>query len=231
MQSSGAKEKVQVFVNVSPSSIQYKGIKNVDIGNYYVFDTGNGQAYVNMYTGTVERAWFADALKSSGEVKLDLAAAESVAKKYAGEKYTGFLDKNMQLLGSGLINHGDAGNEYSFIWREKVNRAQTPNMVVVNVNPTSGKVISYIGIERDVSYTLEPEISQDKATRIAEDQFPGIHVINSKADLSVEYAKPGIQSLTWVVTLKGEPVDHVLQGGLVVIDALTGKVLLTEPYL
>ena len=54
---------------------------------------------------------------------------------------------------------------------------------------------------------------------------------DAQADQSIEYTKPGIQSLTWVITLKGEPDDHVLQGGLVVIDALTGKVLVTSPYL
>jgi hypothetical protein len=139
-----AKENVQKFVNTPLVQIQYQESKYLDLGDYYVFSTGNGQACVNMYTGVVERASFTDALESPGNLKLDSVQAEAIADKYAKEKYPGFSDMNMQLTGSGLTNHGDAGSEYSFIWREKIKDVLTPNMVVVNVNPDSGKVISYI---------------------------------------------------------------------------------------
>jgi len=226
-----AKENVQKFVNTPLVQIQYQESKYLDLGDYYVFSTGNGQAYVNMYTGVVERASFTDALESSGNIRLDSAQAKAIAGNYAEEKYPGFSDMNMQLTGSGLKNHGDVGSEYSFIWREKIKDALTPNMVVVNVNPDSGKVISYIGIQREITCSSEPGISRDNAIKIAEEQFPGIRVFDSSTEQSIEYTKPGIQSLTWVITLKGEPDDHVLQGGLVVIDALTGKVIVTAPYL
>ena len=226
-----ARENVQKFVNTPLVQIQYQESKYLDLGDYYVFSTGNGQAYVNMYTGAVERASFTDALESPGSIRHDFDQAKAIAGKYAEEKYPGFSDMNMHLTGSGLKNHGDAGSEYSFIWREKINDTLTPNIVVVNVNSDSGKVISYIGIQREITCSSEPGISRDNAIKIAEEQFPGIRVSESSADLSIEYTKPGIQSLTWVITLKGEPDDHVLQGGLVVIDALTGKVLVSAPYL
>ncbi|MDO9325256.1 MAG: PepSY domain-containing protein [Methanoregula sp.] len=226
-----AKENVQKFVNTPLIQIQYQESKYLDLGDYYVFSTGDGQAYVNMYTGVVERASFTEALESSGNIRFDSAQAKAIASKYAEEKYVAFSDMNMQLIGSGLKNHGDAGSEYSFIWREKIKDALTPNMVVVNLNPDSGKIISYIGIQREITCTSESGISHDKAIKIAEEQFPGIKVFESSAEQSIEYTKPGIQSLTWVITLKGEPKDHVLQGGLVVIDALTGKVIMTAPYL
>ncbi len=91
--------------------------------------------------------------------------------------------------------------------------------------------MSYIGIQREINCVLEPELSEEDALKIAEKQFPDIRVTETTAELSIEYTKPDVQSLTWVITMKGKPKDYVLQGGLVVIDALTGEVLMTSPYL
>lgn len=226
-----AKEKVQEFVNDPSVNIVFQNSEHLNQGDYYVFSTGNGQAYVNMYTGVVERASFADARESFGEIRLESAGAEMVARGYAEEKYCGFADMNMQLIESHLRGHGDAGSEYSFIWREKINGILTPNTVVISVNPTSGEIISYMGIQREITCPPEPEISRDNALKIAAEQFSGIKVVDTTAELSIEYTQPGVQLPTWVIMIKGEPEDHVLQGGLVVIDALTGKVLMTSPYL
>jgi len=226
-----AKENVQVFVNDPSVNIQYQDTKCLNLGDYYTFSTGNGQLYVNVQTGMVERASFNDARKSSGEVRFDNARAKMVAREYAKEKYSGFADMNMKLIKSDSENHGDAGSEYSFIWRENVEGVLTPNTVVINVNPASGGIVSYIGIQRKINCVLEPELSEEDALRIAEKQFPDIRATETTAELSIEYTKPDLQSLTWVVTVKGKPEDHVLQGGLVVIDALTGEVLMTSPYL
>ncbi|GAB7015416.1 PepSY domain-containing protein [Methanogenium cariaci] len=226
-----AKEKVQEFVNDPSANIQYQNTKCLNIGDYYTFSTGNGQVYVNMYTGVVERASFNDARKSSGEIRPDSAGVEMVAREYAEEKYSGFADMNMQLIKSDLRNHGDAGSENSFIWRENIEGVLTPNTVVVNIHPVSGWIVSYIGIQREINCVLEPELSEEDALKIAEKQFPGIEVTEKTAELTIEYTKPGLQSLTWVITMKGKPKDYVLQGGLVVIDALTGEALMTSPYL
>ncbi len=88
---------------------------DMTLGDYYTFSAGNGQVYVNMYTGAIERSSFIDARKSSGEIRPDYAGAEMVAREYAEEKYSGFADMNMQLIKSDSENHGDAGSENSFI--------------------------------------------------------------------------------------------------------------------
>jgi len=174
---------------------------------------------------------FNAARKDSHEIRLDLAAAEAAARTYAEEKYSDFTKKNMRLIESSPVSHGDAGSEYSYIWREEISSVLTPNTVVVNLNPSTGEIVSYIGIQREIECPLEPKLSRDEALKIAAGQFPGIRVTDATADLSVEYTRPDAQTLTWVITMRGEPKDHVFQGGLVVIDAQTGEVLMVGPYL
>ncbi|MDN7024770.1 hypothetical protein FGU65_07705 [Methanoculleus sp. FWC-SCC1] len=226
-----AKGKAQEFINTPDETVQYQKTENLNLGDYYIFNTGEGQVYVNAYTGTVERASFSHAQKDSHDIRLDPAEAEAVAMVYAGEKYGGFAGKNMQLVESNLLSHGDAGSEYTYVWREEVDGVLTPNTVVVSLDPGSGDVTSYIGIQREIRCPLEPKVTRDEALNIAAGQFPKIRVTDATADLSIEYTQPGMQALTWVVTMKGEPEDYVLQGGLVVIDAQTGDVLMMSPYL
>ncbi|PKL63445.1 MAG: hypothetical protein CVV31_01225 [Methanomicrobiales archaeon HGW-Methanomicrobiales-2] len=226
-----AKKEVQDFLNTQDAAIEYQKTEHLNLGNYYVFGTGEGQIYVNDQTGAVERATFDSARKDFHEIRLDRAAAEAAARAYAEEKYDGFAGKSMRLIGSNLVSHGDAGSEYSYIWREEIKGVLTPNTVVVNLNPSTGEIVSYIGIQREIKCPLEPKFSRDEALKIAAGQFPGIRVTSATTDLSVEYTRPDAQTLTWVITMRGEPEDHVLQGGLVVVDAQTGEVLMVSPYL
>ncbi|WP_054847600.1 PepSY domain-containing protein [Methanoculleus chikugoensis] len=227
-----AKGKAQDFLNAPDATVEYQKTERLNLGEYYVFGTGEGQVYVNARTGgVIERATFDSARKDCRDVRLDRAAAEVTARAYAEEKYSGFAKKSMQLTRSDLVSHGDAGSEYSYIWREEISDVLTPNTVVVNLNPSTGEIVSYIGIQREIKCSLEPKLSRDEALKIAAGQFPGIRVTGATADLSVEYTRPDVQTLTWVITMRGEPEDHVLQGGLVVIDAQTGEVLMVSPYL
>ncbi|MCT8336100.1 hypothetical protein FKB36_00945 [Methanoculleus sp. Afa-1] len=226
-----AKGKAQDFLNAPDATVQYQKTERLNLGEYYVFGTGDGQVYVNARTGVIERATFDSARKGCQDIRLDRAAAEVAARAYAEEKYSGFAKKSMQLTRSDLVSHGDAGSEYSYIWREEISGVLTPNTVVVNLNPSTGEIVSYIGIQRGIECPLEPKLSRDEALKIVAGQFPGIRVTGATADLSVEYTRPDVQTLTWVITMRGEPEDHVLQGGLVVIDAQTGEVLMVSPYL
>ena len=226
-----AKENAQDFLNAPDATVQYQKTERLNQGEYYVFGTGDGQVYVNARTGVIERATFDSARKDCRDVRLDRAAAEATARAYAEEKYSGFAKKSMQLTRSDLVSHGDAGSEYSYIWREEISGVLTPNTVVVNLNPSTGEIVSYIGIQREIECPLEPKLSRDEALKIAAGQFPGIRVTDATADPSVEYTRPDAQTLTWVITMRGEPEDHVLQGGLVVVDAQTGEVLMVSPYL
>jgi hypothetical protein len=226
-----AKENAQDFLNAPDATVQYQKTERLNQGEYYVFGTGDGQVYVNARTGVIERATFNSAREDSRDIRLDRAAAEATARAYAEEKYGGFVEKRMRLIEPNLVSHGDAGSEYSYIWREEIDGVLTPNTVVVNLNPSTGEVISYIGIQREITCPLEPKLSRDEALKVAAGQFPGIRVTDATANLTVEYTQPGVQTLTWVVTMKGEPEGDVLQGGLIVIDARAGEVLMVSPYL
>lgn len=226
-----AKEKAQDFLDAPGAAVEYQKTERLNLGEYHVFGTGDGQIYVNAHTGVIERVTFDSARENSRDIRLDQAAAEATAKAYAEAKYDGFAEKTMRLIESNLVSHGDAGSEYSYIWREEIKGVLTPNTVAVNLNPNTGEVISYLGIQREIQCQLEPALSRDEALKVAAGQFPGIRVTDATTDLSVEYTRPDTQMLTWVMTMRGEPEDHVLQGGLVVIDAQTGEVLMVSPYL
>jgi len=226
-----AKGNAEEFLGTTAVAVQFQKTEHLNHGEYYVFCTGDGQIYVNAYTGAVERASFDRAREGSRENRLEAAETEAIAKAYAEEKYSGFAERNMRLIESKVVDHGDAGSEYAYVWREEINGVLTPNTVVVSLDPDSGDITSYIGIQREIRCPLEPSVTRDEALKIATGQFPEIRVTDATADLSIEYTQPGVQTLTWVITMKGEPEDHVLQGGLVVIDALTGNVLMVSPYL
>ena len=226
-----AKGNVQKFINAPDTTVHYQNTEHLNLGDYFIFNTGEGQVYINTYTGTMERVSYNHAWKGSPDTLLDPAGAKEIAMAYVKEKYSGFAEKNMQLIESKLISHGDIGSEYTYVWRENIKGVLTPNTVVVNLDSANGDIASYIGIQREIQCRLESKITDDEAKKIAEGQFPKIRITDATADLSVEYTQPGVQTLTWVVTMKGEPEDYVLQGGLVVIDALTGDVLMVSPYL
>ena len=48
-----AKESAVQFLDNPGADIQYQEEDRLDIGDYYVFSTGNGKIYVNMDTGIV----------------------------------------------------------------------------------------------------------------------------------------------------------------------------------
>ena len=225
-----AKENAALFLGKDISDLSYQNEDRQDIGSYYIFNSDNARVYVNMYTGKVERASYNDARRSSGKVLIDSSKAETIAKDYAKKNYDDFDGKNMKLIESKLLNHGDSGSEYSFVWRENIDDVLTPNFVLINLNAESGKIISYIGINRELTVSTKPKITEEEAFKIATEQYPDIEIVKSDSYLSIEYTKPETQSLIWVITLEGKPVDYTMYGGTVVIDAKDGSVLMKGSY-
>ncbi|MBP2133870.1 hypothetical protein J2128_001824 [Methanomicrobium sp. W14] len=217
------------FIDNSNTDIEYLYEQNYDIGEYYVFKTGNGQIYVNKYSGLVERASFSNAKETSKKVLIDSSESIKIGEEYAKEKYNGFEKMNMKITYSELLDHADAGYEYSYVWRESLNGVFTPNSVAIDINPESGEITSYIGIHREINCNTEPKVSEDKAITIAKEQFPQIKIKEQNCYLSIEYTKADTQTLTWVIYLEGEPVNDTPYGGLVIINAITGEVILESP--
>ena len=225
-----AEKNAAAFLENPNIQLKYEYEYKSDSGSSYVFSTGNGQVYVNMYTGTVERATFYDAKKSSESVAIDMDQAEKIAREYAIKKYEGFDNMNMLLIESELLNHGDGGYEYSFVYREMIDDVFSPNAVVINLNANSGDVMSYMSKHNEIVIDTKSKISREDAIISAKAVFPKKDLKVNDSYLSIEYTKPEVQSLIWVVILEGESVDDMLYGGVVVVDAISGDVILVSPY-
>jgi hypothetical protein len=225
-----AKESVRGFIGKPNAAVDFKVNESVTHGKFYMLQSEGGEFYVNMYTGDVERAIFNKARENSGDVRLSLDQAEAIAKSYAVKNYRNFTQKNMLLTRAELQDYG-TGKEHLFIWSEVINNIETPNKVLLTLNPNTGEIITYIGLQRQVTVPLEPKILKDDAVNIAASQFKDITIQRTEAKLSVEYPVEDVQKLTWIIEIEGKPRDSVPQGGLVVIDATTGEVIVVKTYL
>lgn len=225
-----AKENVKGFIGKPDATVDFRENESVTHGKFYVLQSDGGEFYVNMQTGDVERAIFNKARENSDNIRLTLDQARATALSHAKKNYRNFAQKNMQLTKTELQDYG-TGKEYLFIWSEVVNNVETPNKVLVTLNPNTGEIITYIGLQRSVTVPLEPKILRDDAVKIAASQFKDIIVQQTEAKLSIEYPVENVQKLTWVIEVEGKPRDNVPQGGLVVVDATTGEVIVVKPYL
>jgi len=225
-----AKESVRGFIAKPNTAVDFEINESFTHGKYYVLQSEGGEFYVNMYTGDVERAIFNKARQNSSDVRLSLDQAEAIAKGYAVKKYRDFTQKNMLLTRAELQDYG-TGKEHLFIWGEIINNIETPNKVLLTLNPNTGEIITYMGLQRQVTVPLAPKILKDDAVNIATSQFKDITVERTEAKLSVEYPTENVQKLTWVIEIEGKPKDNVPHGGLVVVDATTGEVIVVKPYL
>ncbi|MDK2891602.1 MAG: hypothetical protein PWR21_2234 [Methanoculleus sp.] len=226
-----AKNQIQAFMEGKDISIEYKGTMPTPSGDMMLFGSDDERYYINSQSGSIEGALFLRSLDNSNEVRFNAENAQKIAEDYAKSKYRPFTQKNMQLIRSDLLDHGDGGKEYLFVWCEIVNGALTPNYVSISINPNTGEVISYIGIERALNVDLDPEISREDAIKTAIAQFKEIKVSNVDTQLAVIYVDQNEQCLAWVVTIDGKESDSTTQGGTVLVDAMSGKVVQVDPYL
>ncbi|QSZ66253.1 hypothetical protein RJ40_01435 [Methanofollis aquaemaris] len=225
------KNKVLAFLGKKDINIEYKGVMSTCSGDMILFESEDEKLYVNSQTKSVEGVIFYKSLENSTEVQLNKEKAREIAEEYARSKYRAFSHKKMQLLRSDLLDHGDAGKEYLFVWSEIVDGILTPNYVSVSINPNTADVISYHGIERALEVGLKPEISREDAIKTAIAQFKEIEVSNVDVQLAVMYPEQDEQRLTWIVNVDGKDNGTFAQGGQVLVDAVTCEVVLVDPYL
>ncbi|MBP2145375.1 hypothetical protein J2129_000829 [Methanofollis sp. W23] len=226
-----AKNKVLAFLEKEDIDIEYKGVLSACSGEMMLFESEDEKFYINSQTKSIEGAIFYKSLENSTEVQVNEENARKIAEEYARSKYRAFAHKKMHLLRSDLLDHGDAGKEYLFVWDEIVDGVLTPNYVSVSINPNTGGVISYHGTERALEVDLRPKIFRHDAIKTAIAQFKEIEVSNVDVQLAVMYPEQDEQRLTWVVDLDGKRKDNYAQGGQVLVDAMTGEVMLVDPYL
>jgi hypothetical protein len=162
--------------------------------------------------------------------------AEAVALDYATRHYPDFSTRNMQLAESRLIDHGDAGAEYSFLWSEQQSGIDLGNYVGMSVDP-NGKIMAYHQLDKPVPAVRPAKISKATANATAVDhvisftQIRNITAIESGSRLVVPDSNPA--TVAWRVDLEVRFMapngieDH--RGGNVYVDAINGTVINYEP--
>jgi hypothetical protein len=234
-----AYEAIKEFTDLSEQNLQMIGQLSSNSGVFDIYNTENSFFYVNSNLKTVEGAVFLESPEQSKIVRLTQRDAEKIARQFAIDHYDTYTLKNFKLINALLIDHGDGGKEYLFVWREFIESTGTPNIVRISVNPESGKIISYLGQQRDIEVSITPNISKERAVDKAISCFPKatINLESVSAYLSIEYITPGNQVLTWIVTIEydmkkiGE-IDMIdaIDRGIVIINAHTGEILFIDNW-
>ncbi|WP_292349741.1 YcdB/YcdC domain-containing protein [Methanoregula sp. PtaU1.Bin006] len=206
--------------------------RGIDLGVYQAY----GERFtVDAMTGSIIGiSVISPDVKKTGPLSKD--QAEAVALDYAMRHYPDFSSRNMQLAESGLIDHGDMGAEYSFLWSEQKSGINLGNYVGMSVDP-NGKIMNYHEINKPVPAVRPAEVSKMAANATAVDhvisrtKIRNITAIESGSRLSVIDSNPA--TVAWIVDLEIRFLlpngleDH--RGGNVYVDAMKGNVINYEP--
>jgi len=150
------------------------------------------------------------------------------AETFVQKNYKTFTDKNMILVKYEVIDHGDAGKEYLFIWNEMVNDVYTPSAVMISVLPDWDNSIIYNAIDCPLLIDTTPKVLQDAAQETALQAL----VMGSAAEIQstlrvIPYGDS--QKLVWIVETIQIEKDKTNHGGTVFIDAISGEILSINP--
>ena len=240
-----AEESLRTFLSSIDNERSYANVKIISsgdfttsAGDYYEFETDEGNFKVYKKNGEVESAWFYQDDSSSGRSDLSKDEDLKLAKEFAQEHYPAFDNLNMVLTGSEKIEGNNGKARYLFKWYEVENslfntEVYTSNYVIIAVE--GGEIAGYIGVERETEVSLEPEINESEAMEKA------VSALSLPADsgrnyeyenkLCVSYFD-GEQHLAWYINIdNGLDSWGYASGGQAVIDAHNGDVLLKNPYM
>jgi hypothetical protein len=228
-----AKEKIAQFMgpgNLNNQDLLYSGILDSPLGSAYELSQGNNRYYVNEKTGEVEFAYFPGSWSQFGTNVLSEKEAYEIALKFAETKYAKFTNTTMVPVESQMYNYGTAEKMYSFSWSEKLSGVLTLNRVYVSVDARNGKILSYQAKTNDTTVTFDPKITESAAKEIALGAFANPRESQTEAALMVVCLDKNDQKLAWVVMVHSVGENNIPQGGQAVIDALTGEILLANPF-
>ncbi|WP_048153138.1 hypothetical protein [Methanolacinia paynteri] len=207
-------------------------------GDYYEFETDEGNFKVYKKTGEVESAWFYQDQTNSGKSDLSKDESLKLAKEFAQEHYPAFDNLNMVLIDSEKSEGNNGRARYLFKWYEVENplfdtEVYTSNYVIIAVE--GGEIAGYIGVERETEVSLNPEISESEAMEkaVSAISLPADPDGNYEYDnkLCISYFD-GKQNLAWYINIdNGMDSWGYASGGQAVIDAHNGDVLLKNPYM
>ena len=227
---------VQAFLENPNASVVYERDETDSrIGNYHIYQTDEGEIYVNDQSRRVDRAGFYESVSPTKKVMIDQDRAETIARSYAVKNYPGFSTRNMVLTEAKLLDHGDAGKEYSFAWQEQVFGISNGNFVLISVSPGHGEILSYLSRDRTAPEITAPKIAKEKAVETAVKYFTDVNELSDTTGLEVS-AKVSVvpflkDRVMWIVDLHIDLPDDLRghRGGQVYVDAETGDVALFNP--
>lgn len=219
-----AKNNAIQFSDIHSARMEYQNNFSTRSGDYYVFVSDRNRQYVNMRTGHVERADYPDSfIARSPLMSISQENAMGIATAYAIAHYPNFTAKRMQLADASLLDHGIT-KEFQFVWREVIGDVISPNFILIQVNPETGNINSYIGISREIEVPLTPVVSKENAIAIASKKFSSQNFSKIDVDLGIGYPEKDTQKLLWVVKFLGNTGDTVVQDRMIVIDAQTEQI-------
>jgi hypothetical protein len=220
------RENIQKFTGLPDEIITYVGTKELPNGRVYEVTTASGRFNVNAKTGEIESALIKNGLSESSPN--DVASLKKEAKAFALKNYRNFSSKKMVFVESRVLDHGDAGKEYRYIWNEMDGNVYTMSSVMISIFPDWNNSISYLGIDRPLLIDTIPKVMQDSAHKTTLHTFAMGSSAEIQSKLMVIPDKNG-QKLVWVVETVETGKDNTDHGGMAIIDAVSGDVLSVNP--
>ncbi|ADN36532.1 Propeptide PepSY amd peptidase M4 [Methanolacinia petrolearia DSM 11571] len=220
------KENIIKFTGSSDENVNCREMIEFPSGKVYEVTTDTGRFYVNAKTGEIESAIVRNGLSVCSITAKDIAGMKDQAESFVQKNYRNFSEKDM-VFESRIVDHGDAGREYLFTWKEMVGEAYTPSVVMISVFPDSDS-IAYIGIDRPLLIETTPKVSQETAQKTALETF----AMGSSAKVQsklVVVPDGASQKLVWIVDTIESTKDDLGHGGTVIVDAVSGEVLSINP--
>lgn len=239
-----AKNSVRLFMNDLSLEPVLGSTGSLEIGNYYTMNVGTDSFSVNQNTGVVEFVHFGANAPDSANVTLSRDQAYAKATAYAGQKYDGFSTKSWKLVVDRVYeNYYWRYNEtshdyekyvhlraYDFVFREEKDHVVLPNLVHVRVNPVTGAIVDYWGVDRFVTVGLKNSVSLSEAMETAEGYYhmsDSFTLSSSEGYLAVVTRYQNVENLAWVIKLNGYYSwdNDEERTYTIVVDAVDGSVL------
>jgi len=177
----------------------------INSDSYHAIVTEDGEFWVNSENSKVELAIFIPNMNDNSDVTIPMDEAIEISEGYLAQYYTDLPVEDLKLTESYLEQHGDAGSEYTFVWREIVDGVITPNYAIVGLNPNTGNIIGYIGIYRTLTIQIDsnPTITKDDAIDIAQEAINGVSISSVSTELKIVIDQNGEQKEIWEVCIDG----------------------------
>lgn len=177
----------------------------INADSYYVIVTEDGEFWVNSKNSKVELAIFIQNMNNNADITISMDEAYNISEDYLAQYYTELPVEDLELTETHLEQHGDAGSEYTFVWREVIDDVTTPNYAIVGLNPHTGDIVGYVGIYRAITIPVDshPAITRNDAIDIAKKAIDGVSISSINPELKILIDQNGDQNEIWEICIDG----------------------------